>query len=292
MNCSLVLGRVCPARCRASLEIGAGRPHPFTVTAVEAQVTQVDILDIDLALEPLARRHRAANSFGVQLLGLLNRQTDALMDRLPENARGTVEQVTIAGLETAMTLASGTRAVVDHKSDRVNTAATAVSGVIGGFGGLATSLAELPITVTLLMRALQAIAREHGFDPDSMQSRKDCLLAFAAEGPLRSVEQGVDLNFLAARSTLNGVNVYIGIGLIAPKLAAVLGRKLAAQTIPVFGAATAAATNYAYTGYYQNMAHVVFGLRRLSEDTGVDFADLAVRLREKADVPVLQAKAS
>jgi NTE family protein len=37
--------------------------------------------------------------------------------------------------------------------------------------------------------------------------------------------------------------------------------------------------NYAYTSYYQEMAHVHFGLRRLSETTGKSRADLVEGLR-------------
>ena len=44
----------------------------------------------------------------------------------------------------------------------------------------------------------------------------------------------------------------------------VLGQKLAAQSVPVLGAVAGAATNYAYTSYYQEMAHVHFRLRRLA----------------------------
>jgi len=43
-----------------------------------------------------------------------------------------------------------------------------------------------------------------------------------------------------------------------------MGQKLAAQAVPVLGAVAGAATNYAYTSYYQDMAHVHFGLRRLA----------------------------
>ncbi len=251
-----------------------------------------DQIDVDLELEALAKRYRAADSFGVQVLSMLNWPTDALLERLPEKARGRVERLTISGLETAMTAASSSRTVVKDQSDWINTATTTVAGVMGGFGGLPTALAELPVTVTLLMRALQAIAVEYGFDPDEEQTRKDCLLAFAADGPLMVAQEGLDLNFLASRATLNGVNVYIGIGLIAPRLASVLGRKLAAQTVPVLGAATAAATNYAYTGFYQNMAHVIFGLRRLADQTGMPFEELAEQLREKSKRPVLNSNAS
>ncbi len=248
--------------------------------------------DPDAELRALARRFNTASSFGVQLFNTLNWPADALLERLPDTARNKLESLTIHGLEAAMALSSGTRVLVRDQKDWVNTATATAAGVMGGIGGLPTALAELPVTVTLLMRAIQAIAVEHGFDPDDEQTRKDCLLVLAAQGPLAGADKGLDLNFLASRATLNGANVFIGIGLVAPRLASVLGRKLAAQTVPVLGAATAAATNWSYTGYYQQMAHVVFGLRRLSERTATPYAALAQRLQQEIDMPPLKARAS
>lgn len=40
--------------------------------------------------------------------------------------------------------------------------------------------------------------------------------------------------------------------------------------MPVLGAVAGAATNYAYLSYYQDMAHVQFGLRRLAIDAARD----------------------
>lgn len=241
---------------------------------------------VETRIANLAKRHHAAANLGVHLLNMLNWPADALLARLPENARNSVETLTVRGLEAGMSAASGSRGLVKDQKDWVNTATATAAGLMGGLGGLPTALAELPVTVTLLMRAMQAVAAEHGFDPNDEQTRKDVLLALSAEGPLIAAKDGPDLNFLASRATLNGANVLIGIGLIAPRLAGVLTRKLAAQTIPVLGAATAAATNYSYTSYYQNMAHVVFGLRRLSEDTGMPFADATELLRARIEMPV------
>jgi uncharacterized protein (DUF697 family) len=67
---------------------------------------------------------------------------------------------------------------------------------------------------------------------------------------------------------------------VAPRLATVLGQKLAAQTVPVLGAAAGAATNYAFTSYYQEMAHVAFGLRRLAQDSGTPYPALVSAFAE------------
>ncbi|MFW2542472.1 EcsC family protein [Primorskyibacter sp. 2E107] len=247
----------------------------------DTELVQRDV-DIDAAIADLARRYRAAGNLGVQVLNVLNWPAEGVMDRLPENARARLETATVRGLEAAMSAASGSRSLVKDQKPWVNTATTTMVGVVGGLGGLTTALAELPLTVTMLMRSVQAVAAEHGFDPDEEQTRKDALLVFAAAGPMVQGKTP-DLTFLSSRVTLTGVNVYVGIGLIAPRLAVVLGRKLAAQTIPVIGAATAAATNYSYSGYYHEMAQVVFGLRRLADQTGTPFDALVELLAARLD---------
>lgn len=262
------------------------QPTPETTAVVPRP------LDRDEVLETLSKRYLRAENLGVQLLNSLNGPTDALLGRLPAGARGRLEGLTIRGLETAMTAASGSRGLIKDQKGWVNTATTAAAGLTGGLGGLPTALAELPVTVTLLMRSIQGVAVDYGFDPDEDQTRKDALLVFAAQGPLAGATANLDLNFLATRATLNGANVLIGIGLVAPKLAAVLGRKLATQTVPVLGAVTAVATNYAYCDYYQHMAHVVFGLRRLSEETGTPFVVLVDDLRHRTDLPVKGSRLS
>jgi len=68
------------------------------------------------------------------------------------------------------------------------------------------------------------------------------------------------------------------IATVAPRLAAVLGQKLAAQSVPVLGALAGATSNYVYTNYYQQVAHVHFGLRQLAINSGVPHDELVARL--------------
>jgi hypothetical protein len=153
-------------------------------------------------------------------------------------------------------------------------------GAAGGSGGLPTAIAELPVTTTVLLRAIQGIALEHGFDPADEAVRMDCLQVFAASGPLER-DDGADVAFLAARVSLTGASVRGLIAKLAPRLSAVLGQKLAAQAVPVLGAVAGAAVNYAFTSYYQQMAHVYFGLKRLSRDTGYDYPTLVAEFRSR-----------
>nr|MBC6968267.1 EcsC protein family protein [Roseobacter litoralis] len=136
------------------------------------------------------------------------------------------------------------------------------------------------MTTTLLLRIIQGVAVEHGFDPASQSVQFDCIEVFASAGPLAQ-DDGADLGFLSARVTLTGAAFQGIIARVAPRLATVLGQKLAAQTVPVLGAVAGAATNYAYTNYYQEIAHVHFGLRKLAIDADVPLETLVSRLRDK-----------
>ena len=124
-------------------------------------------------------------------------------------------------------------------------------------------MAELPVTTTLFLRAIQGAAKEQGFDPDADSVTFDCVRVLSVAGPL-SFDDGADLGFYSLRMALNGGTIQGLISRVAPRLAQVLGQKLAAQTVPVLGAVAGATTNYVYAGYYQDIAHVHFGLRRLA----------------------------
>ena len=69
---------------------------------------------------------------------------------------------------------------------------------------------------------------------------------------------------------------------VTPIFAQVLGRKIAAQAVPVLGAVAGAATNYVYTSYYQDIARVRFGLMALARDRGLEHDDLVRSFKEMA----------
>ncbi|WP_417719758.1 EcsC family protein [Salipiger sp.] len=240
--------------------------------------TELDPVNVENEIAQLARRHRAAGGVGLQILNILGGQAENLLERLPDRVKERLEGATERALEVAMGAAAGSRGVVPDQKGWLNTALATAMGAAGGAGGLPTALAELPVTTTVLLRAIQGIAAEHGFDPDDPEIRKECLLVFGSAGPLDR-DDGADMAFLSARVTLTGATVHGLISRIAPRLATVLGQKLAAQAVPVLGAAAGAATNYAYTSYYQQMAHVHFGLNRLARESGRPRGELVEALR-------------
>ncbi|MDF1619286.1 EcsC family protein [Pseudothioclava nitratireducens] len=236
------------------------------------------------ALDALAKRHRAASGVGMQVLTYLGGTAEGLLAKLPAPIRGGLEGATAQALETAFHAASRSRGLVEDRPDWVNTTLTTAMGAAGGFGGLPGALAELPFTVTMLLRAIQGIAAEHGFDPASEEVRVECLRVFASAGPLAR-DDGSDMGFMTARMTITGASLNSLIARVAPKLSAVLGQKLAAQAAPVLGAVAGAAVNYSFTSYYQEIAHVHFGLkalaRDLEQDEGLLREELIARITRK-----------
>lgn len=245
-----------------------------------SEIVITEPVDVEAELDLLAARYRAASGIGVQLLNLLGAKAEGLLDRLPSKVRGQLDGATEQALEIAMRTADRSRGTVPDQKPWVNTAVTTAIGAAGGFGGLPASLIELPITTTVLLRAIQGVAQEYGFDPAARNVQFDCIRVFAAAGPL-AMDDGADTGFLSLRLTLSGGNIHRLISVVAPRLGAVLGQKLAAQSVPVLGALAGATANYVYTNYYQQVAHVHFGLRQLAISADVPHAELVARLEHR-----------
>lgn len=235
--------------------------------------------DLDREIAMIAKRYRKAGGVGIQVLNLVGGQAENLVERLPDPVKDRLEDATSKALKVALKAATRSRDVVPDQSNWLNTVAATAMGAAGGLGGLPTALAELPVTTTVLLRAIQGIAVEYGFDSSDPEIQAECIQVFAAAGPLSS-DDGADMGFLSARITLTGTTVQSIIARVVPKLSAALGQKLAAQAVPIIGAMAGAATNYAYTSYYQEMAHVHFGLMRAGAKYGIAQPDLVLQLSQ------------
>lgn len=217
----------------------------------------------------LATRQRKANGVLMSAINFVGGQVEDGLKMLPKGTRGQIDQLARAALRQSYDLASRSRTGMGRGigSDRVHKIVGALSGAVGGFGGLPTAIAELPIATTVIFRAVHHVAVEYGEDPDAEETRMECLAVFGAGGP-GGADDGIDTAFIGARLSLSGAAVNGLISRVAPRFAAVLSQKLAAQAVPVLGAAAGAGTNYAFVNYYVAMAHVHFGLRRLARTYG------------------------
>ncbi|OYW60677.1 MAG: staphylolytic protease PREPROENZYME LASA [Rhodobacterales bacterium 32-66-7] len=221
--------------------------------------------DPALEITALAVRYRRANGPVMRLVNRLGGSFEAQFALVPEAWRQQIE----AAVSNALYVAYDMAGRAPELGPRGQVAAVMASGAAGGVGGLATTLAELPVTVTVILSTIRAAASEAGLDPDEPWVRAECLRVFASGGPL-SADDGIDTSFLTARMTLTGTALQSMIAKIAPKLAAVFGQKLAAQAVPVLGAVSGAALNAAFLSYFREMAHVRFALVRLAATHGAE----------------------
>lgn len=242
------------------------------------------ISNVDKELAELVLRYQNAGGIGIEILNLIGTGADGLIDQLPKQVRDGLEVATEQALKQAMNAAHGSRRVVSGQSGWLQTAVATALGAAGGAGGVASALAELPVTTTVLLRAIQDVAEEQGFDPASENVKFDCIQVFAAAGPM-SDDDGADLAFLSTRMALSSGGMQKLAAWVVPRLSVVLGQKIAAQAVPVIGAATGAATNYAYMSYYREIAQVHFGLRRLAIEADVPHNDLVAEFRALAAPP-------
>ncbi len=249
--------------------------------AMEILGQPIDAATTEARLDALVRRNAKAGNVVVDVLNLVGGHAEDMLDRLPLAVRMRLHATTEDALRQAAEAAHRSRDVVGQGPAWRMQALTTMMGAAGGAGGLPTALAELPATTTILLRAIQDVAMDHGFDPAEPSVRFGSVEVFGAAGPLAD-DDGVNLGFIGTRMTLTGSAMRTLIARVAPRLATVLGQKLAAQTVPVLGAAAGAVTNYAYTRYYQDMAHVHFGLYRLAIDAGRDPQDMVLAFRERA----------
>lgn len=214
----------------------------------------------------LALRFRRANGPVMAVMNRLGGAMETQLALLPGDLRGRIEAATYQALERGYGMARAGRHAPDL-GERGPMALAMLTGAAGGSGGLATSIAELPVTVTVMLHAIRRVAVEEGFNPDDPAIRAEVLRVFAAGSPLAS-DDGVNTAFLGARVALTGPALQRLLAATAPRLAAVLGQKLLAQSVPLLGAVAGAGLNAAFIGYYREVAHVRFGLLRLAEVHG------------------------
>lgn len=238
------------------------------IAARQSVLPPINDPTVHAEIDRLARRYLHAGGIGMEALNAIGGKAEMLIDKLPAKVRGRMDRITLAALNGAFDAASRSRGILRDRGDWFNRLLSTTSGAVGGFAGVAGAALELPVTVTLLLRAIMDIAAEHGFDPDSEIARAEALHVFAVAGPLTD-DDGADLGLLAARMTIGGQTIQTLIARVAPKLSASMMQKFAAQTVPVLGAVAGAAINYSFTRYYQELARVQFGLLRLSGETGL-----------------------
>jgi hypothetical protein len=173
-----------------------------------------------------------------------------------------------------------------------------MSGAVGGLFGLAGAALEIPATTTLMLRSIAEIAARNGSDLGDPQTRLECLCVFSYGSPeLKAMESAYFTSrvgmALAVRDAARYVTQHgaqeIGTAVsrgaapalvrlvqqIAARFEIVVTEKLAAQAVPIAGAAMGSLINAAFTDHFNRVAEYHFGIVRLERlhcQTGVQEA--------------------
>lgn len=163
-----------------------------------------------------------------------------------------------------------------------------LTGAVGGYFGLPGTVLELPITTTLMLRSIAAVAADEGEDLRQATARLACIEVFALGGRVRSddaAETGYYSVKLALAYQFSAVSEQIvrhGIGAqtlpaavsliraVAARFGVAISDKAALQMVPVVGALGGAVLNAVFIDHFQDMARGHFIVRRLERRYGIE----------------------
>ena len=222
-------------------------------------------------------------SLAARISNLLGTPIEKGLEHLPPKWKGVVQKATEKSLGKALnfaiqTMNDRTRPVSSDKTHKILVFAT---GAGGGSIGLPALTIELPVTTTIMLRSIADIARSEGEHIRLLETKIACLEVFALGGPSKS-DDGTETGYFAVRAGLAHVvseaTKYITekgltregapalvklIATLASRFGIIVSEKVAAQAIPLIGAAGGALINTIFIDHFQNMARGHFIIRRL-----------------------------
>jgi hypothetical protein len=186
-------------------------------------------------------------------------------------------------------LSAAIRSIEPHSrrppARRASSLLVGLSGGVSGFFGIAALPLELPVTTTLMLRAIADIARHHGEDLSTFEARLACMEVFALGAP--SDMRGRHLGYYASRVFLGRMTADAAAALlergiasvsapvvgglvteIATRFGIVVSERSAASALPVLGALGGATVNVVFMNHFQSIAQGHFAIRRLEREYG------------------------
>jgi hypothetical protein len=249
----------------------------------------VSFADSDREALAAAVRRLESPSLAGRLAALAGKPVGLLQRALPAAASTGVAKLAKHALERALDVALFSlrnRRIAGGR--KLHSGLACTSGAIGGAFGLAALAVELPVSTTIMLRAIAAIAQEEGEDLEDPRTGLACLEVFALGGPTTE-ETGVEADYFAVRAILaRGLVEIADFGIdkgvvresapllvrfltqIASRFGVVVSQKVAAQAVAVVGAVGGAAVNLAFIEHFQDVARGHFTVRRLERAYGVD----------------------
>ena len=234
----------------------------------------------DLEIIAKAKQALETESFAMRLSNIAGEKINILVKRLPDSAQKAISKSVNVSLTKATEwgfMTTGTKASPILRSDWIHNGAVIITGGLGGSLGLPSTLWELPISTTLMLRSIGCIAEDEGLSMADQKTRLACVSVLAMGANSQKL-QGDELGYWVTRKMMAGfvteLMEWSGKG-TAPVLARfimttaarfglVISEKVAAQLAPVAGALTGATINHIFLTHFQSVAHAHFAIERLS----------------------------
>ena len=234
-----------------------------------------------------AVRQLESPSLAGRLAAIAGKPVALVQRALPATASAAIARLTKHALERALDVALFSlrnRQIVGGR--KLHSGLAVTSGALGGAFGLAALAVELPISTTIMLRAIAAIAHQEGEDLADPRTGLACLEVFALGAPAAD-EIGAEADYFAVRAILarglveiadlaidkaavrEGAPVFVRfLTQIAARFGVVVSQKLAAQAVAVLGSVGGAAVNLAFIEHFQEVARGHFTVRRLERAYG------------------------
>ena len=241
----------------------------------------------DLAALGRAVKALEHQNFAMRIANTVGRQLGTLSHLVPAAVRNLVDKAAEKAIAGALDVAVGSLArTTPRDSRRLHKAAAAMSGAAGGLFGLSSLPVELPLSTIIILRSIADIARQSGEDIADPATALACLEVFALGAHERD-DGFMDSGYFAVRGVLAKAVSEAGrfvaqgaaldtaspilmrlISQIGARFGVVVSEKIAAQAVPILGAAGGAAVNYAFAEHFQSIASGHFTVRRLERTYG------------------------
>ena len=261
------------------------------------------------ALESAVRALEHTN-LATRLATLVGRQLGSLSRFLPIGVSGLVNRAAEKAISSALSVALSSlqkQKTPMRNARLMHRAMAAASGAAGGLFGLSSLPVELPVSTIIILRAIADIARDEGEDLSDPAVALACLEVFAL-GAHEEGDDFTDSGYFATRGLLaktvseasryalqrgatdGAAPVMIRlVSQIGARFGLVVSEKLAAQAIPIVGAAGGAAVNYAFVQHFQSIAFGHFTVRRLERLYGSDVVQAEYRKLHASYAPAAVA---
>jgi len=254
---------------------------------MNGEATQLAITTADDAALKNAVKYLEGRSFAAKLADYAGVPVHRVLGFLPKSVNrrisGMVRHAVMKGLEVAVD-------TLDEKPPRTpaigfSSFLAGVTGGVSGLFGFGALAVELPMTTTLMLRAIAEIAQHQGEDLSTLEARLACLEVFAYGAKPNA--DNVDVGYYAARALISKYTHDVAalalergaIDASAPVVASfvseivsrfglVVSDKVAAGALPVLGAVGGATVNMIFMDHFQRIAQGHFALRRLERTYG------------------------